>query len=202
MERLGWTLVRIAKQRWRVGLVCPSNDLDIRGDISLGVPNASGGAAIRDKNTGRNVASPFNEPLCERNAWGRGLDLEGDAKLPGKSERQFVFKPVFPTAVEEIGRCIMVHEHGEYASFLDIGDGWTRNVKHANGSWRRQDRRGGRRPERPAAEQAHQNQDQDTETKATVSHTGVRMSFSLFVVVQPVPPACLTASDFLLTVPV
>ena len=67
----------------------------------------------------------------------------------------------------------MVHEHAEHAPFSDIGDGWTRNVKHVNGSRSRHHRRGGRRPEYHTAEHAHQNQDQDAETKAAVSHTGV-----------------------------
>ena len=114
-------------------LVCPSNDLDVRGHMRPRVADASGRAAIRDNNTGGNVASPFNKPLCERNTWGRGPDLEGDAKLPGKLARQFVFKPLFLTTVEKIGRSIMVHEHGEHAPFLDISDGWTRNVKSLNG---------------------------------------------------------------------
>jgi len=102
--------------------------------MGLRVPNASGRTAVWDNNTGGNVAFPFNEPLRERNAWGRGPDLEGDAKLPGKPECQFVFKPLFLTTVEKIRRRIMVHEHGEYAPFLDISDSWTRDVKNLNGS--------------------------------------------------------------------
>ena len=65
-------------------LVCPSNDLDVRGHIGLRVADASGRAAVWDNNTGGNVTSPCNKPLRERNAWRRGPDLEGDAKLPGK----------------------------------------------------------------------------------------------------------------------
>lgn len=155
-------------------LVCLGNDLDIRDHIGLRVPNASGRAAIRDNNTGGNVASPLNEPLRERHAWGRGPDLEGDAKLPGQFVGQFVFKPVFLTTIEKIGRCIMVHEYGEYAPFLDIGDGWTRNVKSLNGRRSRQDRRRGRRPEHHATAYTHQNQGQDAETKAIMSHTDGR----------------------------
>lgn len=142
--------------------------------MGLRVPNASGGAAIRDNNTGGNIASPFNEPLRERHTWGWGPDLEGDTKLPGKLAGQFVFKPLFLTPVEKIGRCIMVHEHGEYTPFLDISDGWMQDVKSPNGRRSREDRRRGWRPEHHAAERTHQNQDQDAETKAIMSHTDSR----------------------------
>ncbi len=157
-------------QQRRMRLVCPSNDLDIYDHMGPSVANASGRATGRDKNTGRNIAFPFSEPLCERNAWGRGSDLKGDAKLPGKRAGQFVFKPVFLTTVEKIGRRIMVHEHGEYAPFLDSGDGGRRRAKGENRSGSRQDWRRGGRPEHHTAEHAHQRQDQNAETQTMVLH--------------------------------
>ncbi len=173
-ERLEWTWGGIVQEQWRVRPVCPRKGLNIRAQIGLRVPDASGRAALWDNDTGGNVASPFNEPLRERHTWGRGPDLEGAAKLPGKLTGQFVFKPTFPATVEKIGRCIVVHKHGEHTPFLDISDGWTRNVQNLNGRRNGQDWRGGWRPEHDAAEHAHERQDEDTETKAVILHTDRR----------------------------